>query len=265
MKKIGFIGMGNMARAIVRGVLAAGAAEASDLSAYALHFDRLSAFAAETGIAPCRTLDELLERSDTVVVAVKPYVVEQVLKQAGDRLRGKALLSVAAGWPLERYRPLLDESVRVQTLMPNTPCSVGEGMLLFEEANTLTAEEHEAALKLFHALGEVEILPADKMSAGMAIAGCGPAYAYLFMEALADGAVKCGVPRAKAVRYAAQMLLGSASLTLESGHHPGALKDAVCSPGGSTIAGVAALEDRGFRGAAIAAVETAYRRTEELG
>ena len=179
MKKIGFIGMGNMARAIVRGVLAAGAAEASDLSAYALHFDRLSAFAAETGIAPCRTLDELLERSDTVVVAVKPYVVEQVLKQAGDKLRGKALLSVAAGWPLERYRPLLDESVRVQTLMPNTPCSVGEGMLLFEEANTLTAEEHEAALKLFHALGEVEILPADKMNAGMAIAGCGPAGAML--------------------------------------------------------------------------------------
>ena len=98
MKKIGFIGMGNMARAIVRGVLAAGAADASDLSAYALHFDRLSAFAAETGIAPCRTLDELLERSDTVVVAVKPYVVEQVLQQAGDRLRGKALLSVAGRW-----------------------------------------------------------------------------------------------------------------------------------------------------------------------
>ena len=260
MKKIGFIGMGNMARAIVRGVLAAGAAEASDLSAYALHFDRLSAFAAETGIAPCRKLDELLERSDTVVVAVKPYVVEQVLKQAGDKLRGKALLSVAAGWPLERYRPLLDESVRVQTLMPNTPCSVGEGMLLFEEANTLTAEEHEAALKLFHALGEVEILPADKMNAGMAIAGCGPAYVAMVIEALADAGVKYGLSRPQAYRLASQTLVGTGRLQLETGMHPGALKDAVCSPAGTTIRGVEALEQHGLRAAMMAAVQAVVER-----
>ena len=191
---------------------------------------------------------------------MKPYVVEQVLRQAGDRLRGKALLSVAAGWPLERYRPLLDESVRVQTLMPNTPCSVGEGMLLFEEANTLTAEEHEAALKLFHALGEVEILPADKMNAGMAIAGCGPAYAAMVIEALADAGVKYGLSRPQAYRLASQTLVGTGRLQLETGMHPGALKDAVCSPAGTTIRGVEALEQHGLRAAMMAAVQAVVER-----
>lgn len=260
MKKIGFIGMGNMARAIVRGVLAAGAAEASDLSAYALHFDKLKAFADETGIFPCHTLDELLERSDTVIMAVKPYAVEQVLRQAGEKLNGKALLSVASGWLLERYRPLVDASVRVQALMPNTPCSVGAGMLLFEEANTLTAEEHAAAMKLLGALGEIEILPGDRMDVATAIAGCGPAYMAMVIEGLADAGVKYGLSRPQAYRLASQTLVGTGRLQLETGVHPGALKDAVCSPAGTTIRGVEALEKHGLRAAMMAAVQAVVER-----
>ena len=170
-----------------------------------------------------------------------------------------------AGTSLERLAELLGADKKIIRIMPNTPCAVGQGLTLVAPNDRVTAEELADFKALLSASGLLDDLPEHLIDAASAVSGCGPAYAYLFMEALADGAVKCGVPRAKAMRYAAQMLLGSASLTLESGHHPGALKDAVCSPGGSTIAGVAALEDRGFRGAAIAAVEAAYRRTEELG
>ena len=149
-------------------------------------------------------------------------------------------------------------------MMPNTPVALGDGMIQYC-SDDVEPEKMAEWLAAMAPAGRLDAVPEGMMDAASAVSGCGPAYAYMFVEALADGAVKCGVPRAKAMRYAAQMLLGSASLLLETGEHPGALKDAVCSPGGSTIAGVAALEDRGFRGAAIAAVEAAYRRTKELG
>ena len=132
MKKIGFAGMGNMARAIARGLIEKGVCAPGDLCAYAPHYDKLKAFADETGIVACKSLTEMAERSDTVIMAVKPYMVERVLDELRDSLKGKALLSVAAGFTFERYRPLVDPSTRVQYIMPNTPCMVGEGVLLFE-------------------------------------------------------------------------------------------------------------------------------------
>lgn len=260
MKKIGFIGMGNMARAIVRGVLAAHAAQPEDLSAYAPHFDRLSAFAGETGIYPCRSAGELLERSDTVVMAVKPYVVEGVLAQIREALAGKALLSVVAGYTFDRYRPLVGDSVRVQYVMPNTPCMVGAGVLLFEEKHSLLPEERAEAMRLFRALGEVVELDAHLMDAATAISGCGPAFVAMMIEALADAGVKYGLTRALAYRLAAQTALGTGKMQLETGMIPAAIKDGVCSPRGTTIRGVEALEANGMRHAFMEAVKATIEK-----
>ena len=193
---------------------------------------------------------------------IKIFACNSNKKLAEDIAASDAVfVSMLAGVSLDRLAEMLGGEKKIIRIMPNTPSAVGQGLMLVSANDRVTAEELAAFKALMAESGLLDDLPEHLID----VSGCGPAYAYMFVEALADGAVKCGVPRAKAMRYAAQMLLGSASLLLETGEHPGALKDAVCSPGGSTIAGVAALEDRGFRGAAIAAVEAAYRRTKELG
>ena len=208
----------------------------------------------------CRSVDELLSQVDTVVMAVKPYVVEGVLAEIRDALKGKAMLSVVAGYTCRRYRPLVDESVRVQYVMPNTPCSVGAGMLLFEQESTLRDDEREAAVKLFRALGEVEILPTHLMDAAMAVSGCGPAFVAMMIEAMADAGVKYGLPRATAYKLASQTALGTGKMQIETGMHPGVIKDGVCSPGGTTIRGVEALEACGMRHAMFEAVKATLSR-----
>jgi len=149
--------------------------------------------------------------------------------------------------------------------MPNTPVAVGSGVILYDETENVTQEQVKQFCENMRFAGLLDHLDEHLIDAGSAVSGCGPAFADLFMEALADGGVACGLPRAKAQLYAAQMLMGAAKLVLESGRHPGELKDAVCSPGGSTIAGVRALEQRAFRAACMEAVEAAYRRNKELG
>ena len=252
--KIGFLGMGNMARAIAQGFLKSGRVQPQDVSACALRFDRLRAFCEPLGIAACETAGEMIARSDVVVIAVKPYLVEGLLSEHRSALAGKAIWSVAAGYPLEKLRPLVDESTRVQFIMPNTPCAVGAGMLLFEEETTLTPAERDEAVRLFEALGEVAILPSRQMPAGMAVSGCGPAFVAMMIEALADAGVKYGLTRATAYRLASQTVAGTGALQLATGDLPAAIKDAVCSPGGTTIRGVEALEKRGMRYAFMEAV-----------
>lgn len=204
---------------------------------------------------------------DSVFWGVKPQMFAGVAAKLAEDIAASdaVFVSMLAGVSLDRLAEMLGGEKKIIRIMPNTPSAVGQGLMLVSANDRVTAEELAAFKALMAESGLLDDLPENLIDAASAVSGCGPAYAYVFVEALADGAVKCGVPRAKAMRYAAQMLLGSASLLLETGEHPGALKDAVCSPGGSTIAGVAALEDRGFRGAAIAAVEAAYRRTKELG
>ena len=260
MKKLGFIGMGNMAQALCKGFVQSGLINKEDIFAYAPHYDKLAVNSEKYGFVPCRTPEELTGQADTVIMACKPYQIESVLDSIGDELKGKALVSVAAGWDFDKYADYVDSSVRVQFVMPNTPAMVGEGVLLFEDKNSLKPDEREEIKDLFAAVGQVVELSSNLMGIGGAISGCGPAFVDLMMEAYADVAVKYGIQRKTAYELVAQTLLGSAKLQLETGEHPGVLKDNVCSPAGTTICGVAALEKAGFRNACIESIDAIMLR-----
>lgn len=260
MKKLAFIGLGNMGRAIASGIVKSGLIAGQDIFGYAPHWDKLEAYARETGIRPCRSALEAVAAADTVLIAVKPYVIEGVLADLKDALRGKALVSVAAGYDWARLSALLDPSTRVQFVMPNTPAMVGAGALLFEEKNTLEPSERAQLISLFSALGAVEELPTHLMGIGGAVSGCGPAFCAMVIEALADAGVKYGLPRDAAYRLASQTLLGTGRMQIETGMHPGAIKDGVCSPAGTTIRGVEALERAGLRAAMLDAVQAVMEK-----
>ena len=253
--KLGFIGMGNMATALARGFVASGKLVGADIVAFDPAREKLQQMAGELGFAPAASEREVAERCDVVLMACKPYHVEGAVAAMGDALDGKALLSIALGWDHARYKALLKTKTRVQFVMPNTPAMVGEGMFLFERTSDFTEAESAFFMELFAAIGTVEVLQSEQMGIGGALSGCGPAFVDMMIEAFADAGVLYGLPRDKAMKLVSQTVLGAAKLQLETGLHPGALKDMVCSPGGSTIRGVAALEQNCFRGAAIAAIE----------
>ena len=253
--KLAFIGMGNMATALARGFVASGKLAPTDVVAYSPTEDTLKRKAAEIGFTPAPTAADAVKAADTVLIACKPHQVADAIAAIGDAIAGKALLSVALGWDHAKYQAVLPKDVRVQFIMPNTPAMVGEGVFLFEETTTLTTEELTAVRELFAAVGTVKTLPSKLMGIGGAISGCGPAFVDMMLEAFADVAVFYGIPRATAQELVSKTVLGSAKLQLETGLHPGALKDMVCSPGGSTIKGVTTLEEMGFRAACIAAIK----------
>ena len=259
MTNIGFIGMGNMAQAIAGGFIKSGKVKAENLFAYAPNQEKLRANAERIGFNAEASLVEMIKKCDTVILACKPYQIKDVLGQSGSdvqqALKGKALISVAAGWVLSTFQEVLGDAVRIQCIMPNTPALVGQGVMLFEKANTLTAQELSQSRELFEALGIVEELPTNLMGIGGAISGCGPAFMDLIMEAYADAAVKYGIARPTAYRLVAQTMLGSAKLQQVTGDHPGVLQDAVCSPNGTTIRGVDALEKQGLRAACLSSID----------
>lgn len=260
MSKIGFVGMGNMALAIVEGFLHSGKVKKEEVYAYAPNQEKLRANADRIGFSPVANTKELVKLSDMVIIACKPYQIEEVLKDIIGELAGKAILSVAAGWVYDTYHAILGDAVRIQCIMPNTPAMVGEGVMLFEAKNSLTDAEHVWMLDLFDSLGLVEELPTELMGIGGAVTGCGPAFMDLIMEAYADAAVKYGIPRTKAYKLVSQTMLGSAKLQQVTGNHPGVLKDAVCSPAGTTILGVDALEHGGLRATCIDSIDVIMNR-----
>jgi pyrroline-5-carboxylate reductase len=258
--KLGFIGMGNMATALCKGFLASAGLRAEEICAFDPAADLLAARAAELGILPMTSEREVAAWADVILVACKPYHVEGAVAAMGEALAGKALLSIALGWDHGKYRAILPTDTRVQFVMPNTPAMVGEGMFLFEETTSFGAEELVAVKALFAAIGTVETLPTSLMGIGGALSGCGPAFVDLLIEAFADAGVLYGMPRDKAMKLVSQTVKGAAALQQETGLHPGVLKDMVCSPGGSTIRGVEALEKNGLRAACMSAIEAVMNR-----
>lgn len=257
---IGFIGFGNMAQAMAEGMIRGGAIKPDRIYACAKNWDKLRENAKRYGIHGCETVKEAAEKSDIVIVAVKPYLVERVLTPVLDILKGKVLVSVAVSFPFEKYEEFLLPGTHHLSTLPNTPVAVGEGIILCEEKHSLTFEEFETVKEVFSAMGMVEVVDGEHLGIAGTISGCGPAFAAMFIEALSDGAVLHGLPRELSYRLASQMVTGTGKLQLMTGRHPGAMKDGVCSPGGTTIAGVTALERKGLRSAVIDAVDAVMKR-----
>ena len=262
----GFIGTGNMGGALARAAAKAMAAENILLSdSYAPVAEKL---AQELG-GKAVSVDTVAATAGFVWLGVKPQVMAGMLSGIAPTLAARkdsfVLVSMAAGVSISDIRRMAGGDYPVIRIMPNIPVSVGGGVILYDATENVPQEAVDTFCKAMEFAGLVDRLPEKLIDAGSALSGCGPAFACLFIEALADGAVACGLPRAQAVSYAAQTLAGTAKMLLESGMHPGSLKDAVCSPGGSTIAGVGALEQGGFRANAMEAVTSAYQRTLELG
>ena len=257
---IGFIGYGNMAQAIAQGMVDAGVLDSESIIACAAHYDKLERNAVKLGIRAVRTAAEVAEAADVVVIAIKPYQIEDVIGPIVAKLAqdSKFVVSIAAGWDLNKYRYLFGEqfdAVHIQCTIPNTPMAVGKGVLVTESDNTLSDAQTETFDRLFEPISLIERVDSQHLDIAMCVAGCAPAFTDMYIEALADAGVKYGLQRATAYRLAAKMVEGVGALYLATETHPGAMKDAVCSPGGTTIKGVASLEESAFRGAIIKAVD----------
>lgn len=263
--KLGFIGVGNMGGALARAARKSVPGACIGLAGRTP--EKIKILAEELG---CRASGGVgvAKWADYVFLGVKPQMMPELLTELKPELVERpdrfVLVTMAAGLSIARVQELAGGTYPVIRIMPNTPVAVGKGMILYTCGESVTGEEERIFLEAMAGAGRFSRLPERLMDAGSAVSGCGPAFADLFLEAMADGGVACGLPRAQAVELAAQMMLGSAKLALRSGQHPGALKDAVCSPGGATIQGVRALEAAGFRGAVMEAVIASYEKTLEL-
>ena len=265
-KKIGFLGAGNMGEAMIRGLLKAGTVPAEDIFATDVRLDRLQQLGKLYGIHTLSDNSLLVKRVDVVILAVKPQIIHSVLQEVAPAVNPKKLvISVAAGVPTVALRADLPKGVRLIRVMPNTPALVLEGVTAVAKADGLQKGDLETAEEIFGAVGKVVVLEEEALDAVTGLSGSGPAYVALMIEALTDGGVKVGLDRVTAMTLAAQTVLGSAKLLIETGAHPGQLKDMVTSPGGTAIAGIAALEEGGVRRTLISAVERATLRSRELG
>ncbi|WP_286142270.1 pyrroline-5-carboxylate reductase [Adlercreutzia caecimuris] len=273
--KIGFIGLGNMATAIIGGLLREGtvladgtAVTAADLIGSAKTEATRQAKATQFGIAVTADNREVAAAADVLVLAVKPQFFPEVITEIRDAVNENALvISIAAGLTLERIAALFgrdENTMRLIRCMPNTPALVNAGCTAVCPGTGATEDDEALCLALMESFGHAIVIPERLMDAASAVAGSSPAFVFMFIEALADGAVEAGMPRAQAYEFAAAAVAGSAQLVLETGRHPGDLKDMVCSPGGTTIEGVKALEQRGFRAAAMEAVGACVAKAKAL-
>ena len=255
--KIGFIGLGNMGAVLQ-------AKTGDDLLLANRSQAKVDAFIADFG-GQASSNEEIFAEADVIFLGVKPAQFSDLLSQYQTILEKREsllLISMAAGLTLEKLASLLPSQHRIIRMMPNTPASIGQGVISYALSSNCRAEDSELFCQLLTKAGLLVELGEGLIDAATGLAGCGPAFVYLFIEALADAGVQTGLPRETALKMAAQTVLGAGQLVLESKQHPGVLKDQVCSPGGSTIAGVASLEAHAFRGTVMDAVGQAYKRTQ---
>lgn len=254
--KLGFIGCGNMAGAMLGGILKAGLLKKEDIIASALHEESRERIGKEFGIAVTGNNREVVERSKVVVLAVKPQFYEEVITEVKDAVtEAQVIVTIAPGKTVAWLTGVFAKPVKIVRTMPNTPALVGEGMTGVCKNELVSEAELLEVNKLLGAFGKVEEVPEYLMEAVVSVSGSSPAYVFMFIEAMADAAVREGIPRKKAYKFAAQAVLGSAKMVLETGIHPGELKDMVCSPAGTTIEAVRVLEEKGLRSAVMEAMK----------
>ena len=263
-KKIGFIGCGNMGGAIINGIVKSGTVAPENIYVYDVSqaaVDKMKSL----GVNTAESNEDLGNKAEIIVLAVKPQYMEGTLKEAKKALDGKCVISIAAGLKAEKIRSWIDGNPRILRTMPNTPAMVFAGAFGLCNDSDLTAEEKTIAQELLSPLGVVEWVPEKLIDAVCGLSGSGPAYVAMFIEALADAGVRDGLPRATAYKLAAQTVYGTAKMVLDKGTHPGVLKDMVTSPAGTTIEGCYQLEKGGFRAAVIDAVHAGTEKSKALG
>ena len=264
-KIIGFIGGGNMASAIIGGIIKAKLADKDRLLASCKSQNTVERLQEQFGIYATTDNRQVAAKADILFLAVKPNMFATVIPEIKDVVKeGQMIVSIAAGQTIETIESAFGKDIKLVRVMPNTPALVGEAMSGISPNELVTPEELQEVIDIFESFGEAEVVPESMMDAVIGVSGSSPAYVYMFIEAMADAAVADGMPRAQAYKFAAQSVLGSAKMVLETGMHPGALKDAVCSPGGTTIEAVAKLEESGFRQSVIAAQRACVQKSKDM-
>ena len=265
MKEIGFIGSGNMAGAIMGGIVKKGIFRPEEIIASDASPAAREKTERELGVEVTADNRKTAEESRILVLSVKPQYYSTVIEEIRDLIRPEQIvITIAPGWTIETVEKAFGKEIRLVRTMPNTPALVLEGITAVCPNSHITEEDLTRVLAVLKSFGKAEVISEHLMDAVVSVSGSSPAYVYMFIEALADGAVADGMPRAQAYEFAAQAVYGSAKMVLETGKHPGELKDMVCSPAGTTIEAVRVLEEKGFRGCVLEAMQACTKKSKEM-
>lgn len=261
-KIIGFIGSGNMASAMINGIVNKGDYKPNQVIISDVDQSKMQKLSSELGIIAASDNHSLAQKADILFLSVKPNIYQTVIKEIKDDIKDSCIIiTIAAGQKIELTEKRFGHPIKLVRAMPNTPAMVGEGMTGITPNANITNDEINEIQSIFNSFGKVEVIPESLMDAVCAVSGSSPAFVFMFIEAMADGAVAAGMPRAQAYTFASQAVMGSAKMVLETGKHPGELKDMVSSPAGTTIDSVASLEKNGFRSAVMEAIRVCVKKS----
>ena len=264
-KKIAFVGGGNMATAIIGGLIGSGLVPAENIAVADISDAAREKLQKNFGVATYQQNAKAVEGADIVVLAIKPIYLAEAVADFGNTLPGGTIvISIVAGQSIQKLQGMFKNPVKIARVMPNTPALVGEAMSALTPADNMDQQDTQLVLQLLGSIGKAEVVPERLMDAVTGVSGSSPAYVFMFIEALADSVVEAGMPRAQAYTFAAQAVMGSAKMVLQLGEHPAALKDMVCSPGGTTSVAVRTLDERGMRAAVMDAVKACIEKQQQL-